>query len=519
MTARLSVFLWIASAAAQSVQVQNFAAPSAGVAPGTIIDVYNFEEGVPNSPNPSRVTLQFQPRGSTQVYTAQALATFPGGLVRGIVPYDVPVGVADFKMIIAGFSYPPVAVTMQRSALGLFTSSGFGFGPALAQNDGAGPPSLNQLTNPARPGQYVTLWGTGLGNVTTADVAVEVAGKLIPSSFAGHAPGLPGVDQINFVLPADAPTGCYVPLTVHAAGSESNGVTIATSASGEPCSHPLGLTADQLRTLDQGGAVAAGSVTMGSGTDQGTGDPFSGFIRSDFFQAAFWQRDAFEMFLLAGTQTTAAPSSCVVLNLGVEAFSAGIFSFLPGSAAGSVLTLTGPAGQRADITSPFAGEYLWTRQSGPLSSLSALPASFFSAGAWQIAAGGDGVIGPFQHSFSLPPPLHWINRTSLATFSRDSDATVLWDPAGYSATDVVALRLLVGSPGFVAVQCLTPAQAGQTVLPKALLQQLTPDPAASLYLFLTPGTQKYFTVPAAGGGSLPALFGYQFSEAAVVAVR
>src|SRR5207248_1257343 len=49
-----------------------------------------------------------------------------------------------------------------------------GLGPALAQNQDS---SLNQLTNPALPEQYVILWGTGLGSARAGDATIQLGGR------------------------------------------------------------------------------------------------------------------------------------------------------------------------------------------------------------------------------------------------------------------------------------------------------------------------------------------------------
>jgi uncharacterized protein (TIGR03437 family) len=37
--------------------------------------------------------------------------------------------------------------------------------------------------------------------------------------FAGQAPGFPGVDQINIVIPQGAPTGNAIPIQIEVAGA------------------------------------------------------------------------------------------------------------------------------------------------------------------------------------------------------------------------------------------------------------------------------------------------------------
>ncbi len=69
----------------------------------------------------------------------------------------------------------------------------------------------------------ITLWGTGLGPVAADNVA-PIAGNLptqvelfvggVPATvnYSGRTPCCSGVDQIAFVVPANAPQGCWVPV-------------------------------------------------------------------------------------------------------------------------------------------------------------------------------------------------------------------------------------------------------------------------------------------------------------------
>ena len=107
---------------------------------------------------------------------------------------------------------------------------------AAVHADGA----LVDETHPASPGEWLSLYGTGLGKVSQppaygqrataiplstleSPVLVRVGGLAATVQFAGLAPGLWGVNQINFQVP---PVHGWVKLTVTAGGSESNALEI-----------------------------------------------------------------------------------------------------------------------------------------------------------------------------------------------------------------------------------------------------------------------------------------------------
>jgi uncharacterized protein (TIGR03437 family) len=112
---------------------------------------------------------------------------------------------------------------------------------------------LNSRTAPAIPGSYWgILWGTGLGanvrngqllpdfqpapvNPLDVPVTVLVGGKSASVQFKGRAPGFSGADNIYFIVPADAPTGCAVPVQVQAGDSPPVTVTMAIDPSGKTC--------------------------------------------------------------------------------------------------------------------------------------------------------------------------------------------------------------------------------------------------------------------------------------------
>jgi minor extracellular serine protease Vpr len=96
---------------------------------------------------------------------------------------------------------------------------------------------------PATRGQYVLIYGTGLGAVanqpaTGAPVSdasavtiqtptVTIGGVQASTNFAGLAPGFVGVYQVNALVPATITPGAAVSLSLSAGGMSSKTVTIA----------------------------------------------------------------------------------------------------------------------------------------------------------------------------------------------------------------------------------------------------------------------------------------------------
>jgi uncharacterized protein (TIGR03437 family) len=138
--------------------------------------------------------------------------------------------VASAQMVVTMAAGSSASVTFGLGSLpGLFTADGSGCGQAAALNIRAdGSVSVNSPSSSAAPGDYVALYGTGFGfsamqpvdgaaarGVATLQTApgLTLDGSLTPTiAYAGLAPTLTGMDQINFQVPAVTRKGCAVPV-------------------------------------------------------------------------------------------------------------------------------------------------------------------------------------------------------------------------------------------------------------------------------------------------------------------
>ncbi|MCX6626069.1 MAG: hypothetical protein NTW28_00370 [Candidatus Solibacter sp.] len=117
---------------------------------------------------------------------------------------------------------------------GQFTFGGLGQGQAAVLNyDSTGATSINSSKNAATRGLPISIYATGLGDIvsggavgdgeitTTAirltDVTtrVEIDGQPVVVTYAGTSPGsVPGLTQINAIVPPTVRTGPQIPITV-----------------------------------------------------------------------------------------------------------------------------------------------------------------------------------------------------------------------------------------------------------------------------------------------------------------
>jgi uncharacterized protein (TIGR03437 family) len=103
----------------------------------------------------------------------------------------------------------------------LFTANASGSGPAAALNQDG---SLNTAANPAAPGTVIQLFGTGFGATAEAlpgalpfptetlsplrnPATLRIGGRSAQINYAGGAPGMFGLYQINAVIPPGTPPG------------------------------------------------------------------------------------------------------------------------------------------------------------------------------------------------------------------------------------------------------------------------------------------------------------------------
>jgi uncharacterized protein (TIGR03437 family) len=215
-----------AAAAAQPAisAVSNAASFDAGVAPGSIISIFGTGLAsqtlqAANLPLPSTLggtSVTISGQGAIPLYSVSPTQ------VNAVLPFQVPVyavgqPVPTIPAIVVRTSEgasQAFSLEVRPAVPGLFTTSGNGQGQALLFNPDFSP--ATQLL----PGHSYAAYAVGLGAVQpvpapgdggatmeplnrTAPIEIVVGETAITPDFAGIAPGLVNVYQINFTLPAD----------------------------------------------------------------------------------------------------------------------------------------------------------------------------------------------------------------------------------------------------------------------------------------------------------------------------
>ncbi len=471
------------------------AAGGPGISPGSLVAL---GQGIIS--DHSRLRIEF---GTGDLgFTAPVLdnPAYPPGLWT-VVPEGLPVGPASVVLITDGVRGPMAIFDVVARAPGLFaanyTSFGPGFGPALAQNYTRSAVAPVAFTNPVVLGQDVTLWATGLGDTTTADVTIEVAGEPVPATFAAHHE-IAGLDQVNFRVPPDAFTGCYVPVAIRTGEVRSNLLTLAVNPTPGACAHPLGLSYGDLRALDAGQSLPVGEVAIQSKAHPAIASEAEAAL------AQFEFREPARIFQLAGFQMPDQQYfACPIQDR------TPLIGYSPHRIDVGQVTLFGPEGRRLAIR----GDTETARGEHP----------FFIAGPWQVSAAGGADAPAFQEPFALPPPVHWTDADAYATLDRADGSTVTWDPQGYTPADIATITLAIGGSS---IACRAHAADGRFHIPANLIEAVlagagghAPRPAI-LTIAITPHplARTRFFFPLAGATAAPAIIHYTLEDRVTVQI-
>jgi len=167
------------------------------------------------------------------------------------IPVDITGDSATIQIIANGQTSAAQNVPIDKVSPGLFSTdqSGKGQGAILIANTNTLVAPAGSIpgrdTRPAKPGEFITIFCTGLGavspslatgqpgttNNTVATPIVTIDGNPAAVSFSGIAPGFVGLDQVNVQVPAGTRTASDLPVVLTIGGKQSNTVTIAVSGS------------------------------------------------------------------------------------------------------------------------------------------------------------------------------------------------------------------------------------------------------------------------------------------------
>ncbi len=447
--------------------------PGGGVARGSIFSIFGSNLGPAGGVAVTQFPLSTELGGVrirvfTSTESVEAIPLFvSAGQINAIMPSNAPIGFAAVEVTYNGVTGDVSPVRIEASAVGIFTATGAGYGPGSITNfvsQTEAPP--NSAAVSAAPGQYVTIWVTGLGAIAGADTqqpidvgAVQdlrptldsfelyIGAKLVTAIFyAGRSAEFSGLDQIVAQVPADAQPGCNVPVNIVTNGLPSNAVTMSIGEG--PCSDPP----NPLQSLasSEPGSSASVSFLRIAGSLRGDFDlPFEAF-GVDIGSAVF-ERSEGGVLSFSPVFSPPPPGSCVVspsIDLNPDLIGAPDPETLDG---GATIVVTRFDGQVRTImlddeTPAFGGRL-------PDGSPDPAPALYFEPGAYTITSDGGADIGPIDTAVTLSALPVWTGRDDLGTVRRTEPLHIAW--MGGAADQVITIigsstnGITNGSNGFV----------------------------------------------------------------------
>ena len=232
----------------------SFAAAPAPVAPGAIVAVFgsSFTAGAETfstlfGPDDRLISDLVGARVSVNGLPAPIFYATSGQL--GIqIPTEVTGATATIQITTAGQASASRSIAIDASAPGIFTTNSQGSGQGVIVNAQTGILAAaagsvsGATTQPARPGDDVTIFATGLGQTTpavptgarptgltrtAATPSVTIDGQPAEVTFSGLSSCCVGLNQINVKVPTAARSGNSVPVVLTINGKQSNMVTMA----------------------------------------------------------------------------------------------------------------------------------------------------------------------------------------------------------------------------------------------------------------------------------------------------
>ncbi len=510
----------------------------------------------------SRVT--FTPAAGGAVIECRLWYTMATQLAA-LLPSTTAAGDYDVRVIYNGVASAPVRVKVVERNFGFATANAAGYGPAQATNSSLNNGfSLVRMSNgsfdyqgrtwqfrPARRGESLVLWGTGLGAdpgsdvnggssgdfTAGAQVRVIVGGVEIVPAYAGRSPGSPGLDQINFTLPGNTPEGCAVPVQVRAGGRLSNLGTLTISPFGaDVCRHPY-LTDDHIRALDGGGTVTVGAFALTKYLSQMT-VPGMGSVEStiESVGGGFFRFRADQMDALPAGWVMQSGSCYFLRRRGP--LDTGL-AVLPPMAldAGPQFTLSGPNATNRAVPRGAHNLYNVLLYQSGFGGMGGTGSPTLVGGRYELNGPGGADVRAFTASTLFPSGFAWTNRDSIARINRGQPLTVTWTGGGTEPGAIVVVTGMSGSRvggtdtepiyDWGLFTCTSPAGSGRFTVPPeatAALAPVTGDMTQGMGLLGLTATNDgqqagRFGAQLVAGGEAPGVFNYGWQVYKTLAVQ
>jgi len=412
------------------------------------------------------------------------------------MPSATPAGSGTLTVTYAGKSVSS-PVTVLVSAFGISNLRVPSGHETAAVAFGTNENEVVSVLDAAAPGDVLVLLGTGLGpSIGDIDTNYPIQGNLgtapivyvgeVPSpnvSYYGRTPIYPGLDEIIFTVPMNAPLGCHVSIIVQTANLGvpivSNVPNTAIAATDHtPCTDPVnGFPAAALADPASSNNFVVSLIENQSFLPSTPGGTIpSKPVIADTYQILAPQFTPFELFAVSLTLAEASQGTCeagFAPNVATPA--------TPPPATylniGNPLTLTPPSGSPIVLPAALPGIFVGADSLG------------IAPGTWTLATPGGANEGPLNLNFKIPQPVTWTNQASLtgATINRANGLTLTWSGGdGVNGfVDIQGFAANTTGTFLIGYDCSAPISAGSFTVPPAVLLRMPTGVGANATLQLS----------------------------------
>ena len=448
--------------------------PGSAIAQGSIFTIFGSGLG-PNTlaqagPLPLQTSL-----GGTSVTVTVGSQTVKAYIlaalsyqVNALLPSTTPAGNGTVTVTYNNQTSAPAPVQIVNASFATYTFSSGGYGQAIATDLNY---QVNTIINTLHPGDYVILWGTGLGAIVGDDSIAPPVGNLgsptvhvgnasLTPYYAGRSYSYPGLDQVIFQIPSGI-EGCYVPVAVETNGIVGGSSTIAVSTSGQTCSDSI-LGQDLIDKLAAGGTVDFGFVQLYAIILRNESLP-TGIGVPDFGQASFSEFTP----QTAGLASYGVSQGYCLTNTHDPDASPGQLD------AGAGITLQGPT--TATLPQEYAGWGFYYSMFN-----NGATQFFWSDLTYTVSSPGGAKVGAFSLTDTTSiPSVYFSGIIAGQTLSRSSDLKVTWTGGNPNLQNGLVTIAGFSAPTSENVDgafvCTAPLSAGSFTIPKWVLSSMPPS--------------------------------------------
>jgi uncharacterized protein (TIGR03437 family) len=456
-------------------------APNHVVAQGSIIAIKNSLGPADFSPLQATpvagyggVTINVTVNGTT----TQVLNYYVGPQLAGVLPSNTPTGLGNYTVTYNGLTTAPAPIMVVQNSFGVLTMDSSGQGQAKVCDYNFDNTCLTyvSLAHSAKPGDVITIWGSGLGPTDNDAISVDLTNTVKPEVWIGGQQAtvtyaarsqFVGLDLINTSIPTNV-SGCYVSVVVKIGNNVSNTTTLPVEQNGGACSDPLtGVSGGALSDLFSKETFNSGTISLShTTTAQGT---------KELASAGFYHITTSGLANLQQFFPFASPGSCTVWTINVDQNQNPIGITLPTPLDAGTVTVTSN-GSTKTLTKGSSGAYSADLGSGG-----------FLTGTVSVNGAGGADVGSFTANTTANSGFTWTNSAAVSTITRANGQEIDW--SGEAANSFVTMTgtsinidLTTLTGAVTTFTCIEDASKEKFTIPSWVLLAVPPSSA------LVPGT-------------------------------